>query len=205
MSTITKAIAAAVGVGAVLLGSPAVARDTVDPSTLTPAPPDFFNATCLRDGGHITCTLAFQDPDVVNEPSGIVCGSTELLFSQTRSVVGKRFYNADGALLQRHFREYLGGTFTNPDTGRSATWTQHDTVLHDLAVPGDLATGTTKISGLMTRVSGVPGGTVLTDSGHTIIDPATDEVASASAHHPFDSYFRLGDTTALAPLCNALD
>lgn len=205
MSTITKAIAAAVGVGVVLLGSPALARDTVDPSTLTPAPPDSFNATCLRDGGHITCTLAFQDPEIVEEPSGIVCGSTELLFSQTRSVVGKRFYNTDGNLLRRHFRESMGGTFTNPDTGRTATWTQHDTVIQDLAVPGDLATGTTSYSGLMTRVSGVNGGTVLTDSGRTIVDAAIDEVVMASAHHPFDSYFRLGDTAALAPLCNALD
>jgi hypothetical protein len=205
MSTITKAIAAAAGIGAVVLASPAIARETVDPGTLTPAPPDFFNASCLRDGQHNTCTLGFQDPDIVDEPSGIVCGATELLYSQARSVVGKRFYDADGNLVRRHFRESFTGTFTNPVTGRSALWEQHDTVLHDLAVPGDVATGTTKFSGLETRVWRASGGTVLTDSGRLIVDASTDEVVVASAHHPFDAYFREGDAAALAPLCDALD
>ena len=158
MSTITKAIAAAAGISAVLLASPALAREAVDPSTLTPAPPDFFNANCLRDGQHITCTLGFQDPDIVDEPSGIVCGSTELLYYQTRSVVGKRFYDADGNLVRRHFREYMAGTFTNPETGRSVLWAQHDTVLHDLAVPGDVATGTIQFSGLCDPRLDVPSG-----------------------------------------------
>ena len=205
MSTITKAIAAAAGISAVLLASPAVARESVDPSTLTPAPPDFFNANCLRDGQHITCTLGFEDPDIVDEPSGIVCGSTELLYSQTRSVVGKRFYDADGNLVRRHFREYMAGKFTNPETGLVVLWSQHDTVLHDLAVPGDVATGTIKFSGLLTRAWDTSGGTVLTDSGRLLVDASTDEVVVASAHHPFDAYFREGDPAALAPLCSALD
>ena len=205
MSTITKAVAAAAGITAVLLASPAIAREAVDPSTLTPAPPDFFNANCLRDGQHITCTLGFQDPDIVDEPSGIVCGSTELLYDQSRSVVGKRFYDADGNLVRRHFREYFAGTFTNPETGLSVLWAQHDTVLHDLAVPGDVATGTIQFSGLGTRVWRLSGATVLTDSGRLIVDASIDEVVVASAHHPFDAYFREGDTAALAPLCSALD
>jgi hypothetical protein len=202
VSTITKALAAATGISALLLASPATAREAVDPSTLNPAPPDFFNAVCTSTGQHITCTLGFSDPDIVDEPSGIVCGSTELLFSQSRSVVGKRFYDSDGNLLQRHFREYMGGTFTNPDTGRSVTWIQHDTVLHDLAVPGDNLTGTISLTGLTTRVAGVPG---LSDAGRLLIDASTDEVVTASAHHPFDAYFREGDAAALAPLCDALD
>ena len=205
MSTITKAIAAVAGISAVLLASPAIARQTVDPSTLTPAPPDFFNASCLRDGQHITCTLAFEDPAIVDEPSGIVCGATELLYSQTRSVVGKRFYDSDGNLTRRHFREYMAGTFTNPETGLTVLWNQHDTVLHDLAVPGDVGTGTTSFSGLWTRVWAPSGGTIQTDAGRLIVDASTDEVVVASAHHPFDAYFREGDTAALAPLCGALD
>jgi hypothetical protein len=123
----------------VALALPASARTPVDPSTLNPAPPESFNAVCYRDGSHITCDLAFSDPDVVEEPSGIICGGTELLVSQTRAVVGKRTYDADGNLLQRHFRESLDGTFRNPDTGLFAFWTQHDTVIHNLAVPGNTA------------------------------------------------------------------
>src|SRR4051812_7741447 len=93
------------------LATPASARDSVDPGTLNPPPPDAFNASCFRTGSHISCSLAFSDPDIVDELSGVVCDGTELLVSQSRSVVGKRLYDADGNLLQRHFREYLDGTF----------------------------------------------------------------------------------------------
>lgn len=123
--------------------------------------------------------------------------------SQSRSVVGKRIYDAAGSLLRRHFRESFDGTFTNPDTGRVALWTQHDTVLHDLGVPGDLAMGVTKISG-STRISSSSGGTILTEAGVTLLDSATEELIRESAHHPFDDYFVRGDTTALAALCEAL-
>jgi hypothetical protein len=108
---------------AVALATPASARTPVDPSTLNPAPPASFNAVCYLDGSHISCDLAFTDPDVVDDPSGIICDGTMLLASFSRSVVGKRTYDADGNLLQRHFRESFDGTFRNPDTGRVALWT----------------------------------------------------------------------------------
>src|SRR4051794_10465845 len=154
---------------------PAAARSVVDPNTLNPAPPDFFNAVCESTGVGTSCTLAFSDPAIVNEPSGIVCGSTEILFSQDRSVVGKRFYDGDGNLVQRHFREMLTGTFTNPGSGAVVNWIQHDTVIHNLAVPGDLATGTTQITGLLSRAWVPGGGTVLTDVGTVLIDASTEE------------------------------
>ena len=190
---------------ALSITSPASARETVDPATLNPAPPDFFGASCFRDGGHISCTLAFTDPEIVDEPSGIVCDGTELTYSQSRSVVGKRLYDADGNLLQRHFREYFDGTLTNPDSGRSAVWTQHDTVLHDLSTPGDVGTGTIQLSGRGFTVS-VPGhGTVFTDAGTTLVDAGTDDVVWLSAHHPLDDYFRLGDVDAISAICDAVD
>jgi hypothetical protein len=204
INTLTKATAAAAGIGALLLGAPAVAREAVDPSTLTPAPPASFNATCLRYGDHISCDLAFSDPDLVGEPSGIVCGSTELLVSQTRSVVGKRLYSSDGLLLQRHFREALSGTFTNPATGRSVWWAQHDTVRHDLSTPGDVGTGTTSITGVVSRVWSASGQTVLTDTGRLVVDESTGELVASSAHHPFDAYFSGSDADALAPICDAV-
>jgi hypothetical protein len=186
--------------------TPASARSSVDPNTLNPPPADFFNAECATSGTGIICTLAFIDPEVlVDEPSGIVCGTTELLVSQTRSVVGKRFYDADGNLLQRHFRESMDGTFTNPDTGAVVQWTQHDTVIHDLAVPGDLGTGTTKISGLLTRAWGPAGGTVFTDVGTVSIDEATGERLSSGGRDLIDDYFSGRNPDALQPLCDALD
>ena len=92
-----------------VLAAPVAAREPVDPNTLNPPPPPEFNPSCQRLGGGIVCDLAFSDPPLFDEPSAIICDGTELLFSQTRSVVGKRIYDADGNLLRRHFREELDG------------------------------------------------------------------------------------------------
>lgn len=183
---------------------PASARTLVNPGTLNPAPPDFFNAVCVQIGRGTVCDLAFSDEDIVDEPSGIVCGSVELLFSQSRSVVGKRFYDANGNLTRRHFREYLKGNLSNPTTGRVVLWVQHDTIIHNLAVPGDLSTGTVKVSGLITRAWVPGGGTILTDVGTILRDQATDEVIRAGGKHPFEDYLVGGDASALQPLCDAL-
>ena len=191
--------------GVVAAAAPISARTSVDPNTLNPPPPDFFNASCNRTGEHILCTLAFSDPEIVDEPSGILCAGTELRFSQTRSVVGRRFYDAAGNLLQRHFRESLDGTFRNPVTGRIVLWTEHDTVIHNLAVPGDLATGTIKVSGLDTKIWLPGGGTVLTDAGTFTTDAGTGEILSSGGKHPFNDYFVNGNTSALAALCEAVD
>jgi len=180
------------------------AKESIDPTTLNPPVPTEFNASCFRVGNHTACSLAFSDPDIIDEPSGIVCDGTELLFTQSRSVVGTRLYDAAGNLLQRHFRESFDGTFTNPDTGLVALWTQHDTVIQNLSVPGDIESGTEHVSGLGTRTWLPGGGTILTDAGTTLLDVSTNEVVRVSAHHPFDDFFRLGDTSALAPLCSAL-
>jgi hypothetical protein len=188
---------------ALSLAGPAEARQPVDPSTLNPPPPAEFNPVCFSQGAHISCDLAFSDPDITGEPSGIVCNGAELLLSQSRSVVGKRFYDGEGNLLTRHFREDLTGTFTNPATGLEALFVQHNTVVHNLAVPGDQGTGPTRISGSL-RIWMPGGGTVLTDSGVAVLNDATGEILFESAHHPFDDYFVYGHESALAPLCEAL-
>lgn len=184
--------------------TPVAARTPVDPDTLTPPPPDFFNATCYAQGRGITCDLAFSDPDIIDEPSGVVCDGTELLISQQRWVIGKRFYDGAGLLLQRHFREWFSGSFTNPDTGRVALFEAHDTVIHELAVPGDVGTGRTTISGLPARIR-VPGGaTILVDAGRIVLDEATGELLVSHGQHHLDDYFGNGNTAALQPLCDAL-
>jgi len=111
----------------------ASARESVDPSTLNPPPPDLFNAVCLTQGSQIVCDLAFSDPPVSDEPSGIVCDGTELLVSQTRDVVGKRFYDASGDLLRRHFREDFTGSFTNPETRAYGSDGLPEVVLYQVA------------------------------------------------------------------------
>ncbi len=198
------AIAALPAVAASLLvATPVAARTPVDPNTLNPAPPDFFHAECWAGAGGTVCTLYFSDEPIVDEPSGIVCGSTELLFSQTRSVVGKRFYDADGNLVQRHFREELAGALTNPDTGTSVPWIQHDTVIQNLTIPGDLDSGITSFTGLYSRFYLPGGGTILMDAGTFSQD--IDGLVSEAGQHPINDYFEGVDPDAFAPVCNAID
>jgi hypothetical protein len=189
-----------------LVAAPVSARTPVDPNTLNPAPPDFFNASCYEGANGVICDLAFADPinPIVNEPSGIVCGGTELLFSQNRWVVGKRFYDANGDLLQRHFRETFEGDFSNPATGKRVLWSQHDTLLHNLSVPGDVDSGTFKFSGQFSRITDLAGRTVLVDAGTFTQDPISGEILRSGGQHPFNDYFINGDPDALHALCDAL-
>lgn len=188
----------------VSLVAPVAAKEPVDPTTLNPPPPAAFNPTCERIGGGIVCDLAFSDPPIVDEPSELVCAGTEILISQTRSVVGRRIYDAEGNLLKRHFREDFTGSFTNPSTGQTLGWTSHATVIHVLAIPGDLGSGRTSSAGNSIRVFEPDGGTVLIDAGRLVFDAATGEVIASAGPHHFDDYFVEGDLDALQPICDAL-
>ena len=186
-----------------LLVAPVAAKEPVDPNTLNPPPAAEFNPVCERLGGGIACDLAFSDPPLFDEPSGIICDGTELLFSQTRSVVGRRIYDSDGNLVKRHFREDLTGTFTNPSTGQSVGWVGHATNIHVLSIPGDLASGVSGGAGSGIRVFEFGGPTILVDAGRLVFDAATGILESHGPHH-FDDYFERGDVEALQPICDAL-
>ena len=180
---------------------PVAAREAVDPNTLNPPPPPEFNPTCERLGGGIVCDLAFSDPPLFDEPSAIICDGTEILFSQTRSVVGRRYYDADGNLLKRHFREDLAGTYSNPSTGQVIGWETHATNIHVLSIPGDITSGISSGAGTG-RWFELDGGTVLVDAGRLVFGP-TGILESHGPHH-FDDYFERGDLDALQPICDAL-
>ena len=96
------------------------AGQLVDPTTLNPPPPPEFNPVCEAIGSGTICHLAFSDPPVVAEGTGLVCGSGassfEVLTSSTRSVEGRRYYDRDRNLTERHYREVVKGTFINPLT-----------------------------------------------------------------------------------------
>src|SRR6187200_2312223 len=164
-----------------VLGAPVAARELVDPNTLNPPPPPEFNPTCQRLGGGIVCDLAFSDPPLFDEPSAIICDGTEILFSQTRSVVGKRIYDADGNLLKRHFREELAGTYSNPSTGQVIGWETHATNIHILSIPGDLASGISSGAG-SGRWFELGGATILVDAGRLVFGP-TGILESHGKHH----------------------
>jgi hypothetical protein len=201
------AAAAIAGSLVVTSSAPAsAAGDAVDPSTLTPAPPDFFNASCREVGQEIRCDLAFVDPEQpVEAPTGIICGSGatafEVLDTFTRSVRGKRYYSADGLLLRRHFTDDTDGTFTNSLTGATVTYHQHGSHLHDLITPG-VETGVERDTTHLRAFSS--NGTVLIDTGRFVFAVPDGTLLFEAGQHPFDDYFVHGDPNALQPLCDAL-
>ena len=169
---LVRSFVAAVSVGLPLvIGAPVSARTPVDPSSLNPPLPDFFNGVCNQLGNHILCTLcAFSDDPITDEPSGVVCDGTEILYSQKRAVVGKRTYTGAGDLLQRHFRAGPHGHLLEPRNGRVLRWVAQSTIIDNLAVPGDRSTGVIQITGTATRVFTTSGRTVLNDAGRVVID-----------------------------------
>jgi hypothetical protein len=198
-----------VGLTALLVLVPqafASAGASVDPSTLNPPPPPDFNPVCAATGFGTLCHLQFSDPPVINDDAGFMCGSGpgayEVLVSQNRSVEGRRYYNRDNNLTERHYREIFSGSFTNPLTGATVRFAGSDTVVHKLAVPGDVSSGTITFSGAL-RYYRPTGGTVLIDAGRTINDGLENFVLDHGPH-PFADYFVFGDTAALQPLCDAL-
>jgi len=180
------------------------AGQPVDPSTLNPPPAARTNPICERDGSQTICTLQFTDPPFAGG-SGITCGnganSYEVLEFENKSVVGKRYYDQNGNLTRRHFREILSGTFTNPLNHVAVSFDGNDTQLHDLIIPGDVSTGTIQVTGHF-RVFAPNGGTVIFEAGRTI--ETLDGFISESGPHPFNEYFVFGDTAAVQPLCDAL-
>jgi hypothetical protein len=191
-----------------LAPEPVFAREPVDPTTLTPPPPPDFNPVCERVGNLIICEVQFSDPPFAGGIEGLICGSGADAFEpfvfQNRSVRGKRYYDENGNLLRRHFREVFEGTVTNPITHKALAFSGSDTHLHVLAVPGDNATGTEAITGSVRIFLGPGNGTLAFDTGRRVIDVAADRLVAESGQHPFDDYFEHGDTSALQPLCDAL-
>ena len=195
-----------IALAAVMTPQSVLASQIVDPSTLNPPPPPQFNPVCKAVGFGTLCTVDFveiQGPDA----SGILCGtgagSFEIVVSNTRTVTGQRYYDENGDLTQRHFRQVLAGTFTNPLTGASLDYAESTTIIHDLSVPGDLSTGTETFTG-STRLSLPQGGTVLIDAGRVVIDESDGTILFEAGQHHFDAYFAYGDTSALQPICDAL-
>lgn len=203
----TASLVLALSALAASAGPASAAPAPVDPATLTPAPPDFFNASCTRNGIGIICDLHFTEVVLDREPNGVVCdspaGPVELIEVNTRAVVGKRFYDGEGLLLRRHFRDEWEATITNPATGRSATYLQTTRILHDLAVPGDNTTGSEEVT-TRVRVINDAGSTIFVDAGRTVLHEADGAIEFQAGKHRFDDYFVNGNASALAPLCAAV-
>ena len=170
---------------------------------LTPPPPAFETCKPVGDG-----TICAGDRITSYGPvdTGIVCGTGADAFDIYDTAVdhnrGTRWYDRDGNLTRRLITDhYTFGEFSNPLTGATVRYTQHNTTVGVLAVPGDLSTETQTSTG--ENMYMVPGlGAVFPNAGRTVIAPNGAQEFAAGPHS-FDAYFG-GDTAAIAELCSAL-
>lgn len=156
---------------ALMIATPVSARPPVA-GQLTPEPPSFY--TCTATVGGTICRASTTDSYEL-EPTGIWCGSGagayEVLDSATLDVRATRWYDTNGNLTRRErVYGFRGTRLTNPLTGLSIAYRQHNTDWDVLAVPGDLSTSTWTGHGVLSVT--VPGrGAVLHESGITRVDP----------------------------------
>ena len=137
----------------------------------------------------------------------MICGTGantyEVFQFQNRSVQGKRDYDQNGNLTRRLFHEVDTGTLTNPVTHTAVSFSARGTTRHDLAIPGDITSGTQVLTGSF-RVYRPHGGTVIIEAGRTV-NSGDGTFLRESGPHPFQDYFVFGDTAAVQPLCDALE
>ncbi len=181
------------------------AQHSVDPATLNPPVPPEYNPVCKSVGAGTICTVQFTQ--LFPGGSGVICptagGTYEVLQTQTRSVEGHRYYDQNGDLTRRLFHEVDTGTYINPITHVSVSFSARLTTLHDLSIPGDINSGTQAMTGPW-RVFLPHGGVVVIEVGRFVFTGDGNTLLSESGPHPFLDYFYFGDTAALQPLCDAL-
>jgi hypothetical protein len=144
----------------------ATARTTVDPSTLTPTPNPAGNPVCGWTGSQIQC-LADRSFTVTDADTGISCAGGELLETSQRHIHRHYYYNADRLLTSTITQEWVDGILYVKETGQLVRWTDTDTGIQSLSVPGDNSTGVGINSGANLHFYPASGGSVLI-AGRTI-------------------------------------
>jgi hypothetical protein len=193
----------AVGVMLSITTAPAALGAGIDPGTLNPVPPDSYS--CRATGGGAICRSHTVLP-YSGEATGIWCGSganaVELLDNGVRDVDATRWYDRNLNLTRRMrttlFRDaYL----SNPATGLTLGYKQHNTDMDDLAVPGDFASTTFTGHGQLTI--NVPGyGRVIKEAGRAVVGP-NGEIEAQSGPTDLSDYFN-GQTSIVDPICATL-
>ncbi len=166
---------------------------------LNPEPPASYTCTAIGTGTRcLSDTTTVVDP----VPSGLVCPGFEVVDQGTRRVKAERWYDVNGDLVKRvRANIFSEARLSNPLTGASVSYDQHDIDTDVFAVPGDLTTGTT--SSVESLVAVAPGyGAVLVNKGRSVTGP-DGTLLSRTGRRDFDAYFG-GDTSVLEPLCSAL-
>jgi hypothetical protein len=190
--------------GAVVLVSAALAGQPVT-QPLNPPPPPWQTCKAVGDG---TICEGTNVESYGPLDSGIVCGSGANAFDIFDTAtddysVWKKF-DTDRNLVRRVFHDhYTFGQFSNPLNGSVVPYTQTDTRIDVLAVPGDLNSATEATTwGSVFHLPGA-GAPVFWNSGRTVQFPINGATEFSAGRLDF---FQLsdGDASVLGTLCAAL-
>jgi hypothetical protein len=172
---------------------------------LNPPPPPWQACKAVGDGTICEGTNVESYGPI---DTGIICDSGANAFDIFDTgtddySVWKRF-DTDGNLVRRVFHDhYTYGQFSNPLNGAVVPYTQTDTRIDVLAVPGDLNSATeTTTWGSVFHLPG-SGAPVLWNSGITVQFPIFGPTEFSAGRLDFVQLSD-GDTSVLGPLCTAL-
>jgi len=192
-------------IGALVFVSAGVAGQPVM-QTLNPPPPPWQTCKAVGDGTICEGTNVESYGPV---DTGIVCGSGAVAFhvfdAGTDDYSVWKKFDTDGNLVRRVFHDhYSFGEFSNPVAGAAVPYTQTDTRIDELAVPGDLGSATeTTTWGSLFHLPGA-GAPVFWNSGRTMQFPIDGATEFSAGRLGFWQLFVDGDTSVLDPLCAAL-
>ena len=173
--------------------------------TLSPPPPSFL--TCKAVGDGTICQGARTVTDPLSD-NGFTCTSGGITFevfnADQFNQHATRFYDRNGNLTARIlFDEYSFGQFSNPQAGTVLPYTQVTNEKDTLAVPGDLSSAKSLITGeiIFKPAQGAP---VAFQVGLVVTNPDYLIVNFEAGPDDLNEYFLDGDPSALAALCAAL-
>jgi hypothetical protein len=185
--------------GALVASTPASASPA-----LTPPPAPF--QTCKTDGNGFTTCEGSTSFTYGPLDSGIGCGTGAGAFDisdeGTANVDLVSRYNADGNQTEQVLRYQAFAQYSNPLTGSTVPYIQHQTDTAVPAVPGDFSLFTDTVTGQNNFT--VPHmGAVALNAGR-VVRGLDGSVIFSAGPQVFNDYFMNGNTAAVAELCTAL-
>jgi len=200
--TLAALASTAGAIAALTLATPGVAGQPVT-QTLVPPPQPW--QTCKAVGERTICegTIEFSYGPF---DTGLVCGSGPAAFrvldSATEQENARRFYDEDGKLVRR-FRhvQWTSGQLSNSVTGATLPYTQNQTTVDDLAVPGQLSSATATLTGEF-DAHAQGGAPVVIGAGRAVFAPDGSVVFQAGPTGFLD--LLSGDSAVVDRVCQAL-
>ena len=170
--------------------------------TLVPQPPSFETCKAVGNGTLCEGSIASSYGPI---DSGLACGSGSGAFdvfdSAGESEVARRVYDASGRLVRRDRHDRYDGQLSNPAAGTSLPYTQVQETTDELAVPGDLSSATTTITGQM-HIRTSTGAPAVIGAGRLIFAPDGSVEFQAGPSGFLELIF--GEPVAVDPICAAL-